>query len=109
MVYFDQGNSIQKKIVHCCKLMTDFIDDKRVQIGYRPRYRDYFIPLLNQRAIQGIFYCPWCGTKLPADLLDEYFDTLEKEYNIDDPDRAEEAGVLPEEFKSNEWWKERKL
>ena len=82
---------------------------KRIQIGYRSRYRDYYIPLLNQSAIQGIFYCPWCGTKLPKDLLDEYFDILEKEYSIDDPRRAEEAGILLEEFKSDEWWKKRNL
>ena len=56
-----------------------------------------------------IYYCPWCGKKLPINLSDKWFEILKKEHGIDypfdDPDRKN----IPEEFKSDEWWKKRNL
>ena len=71
--------------MHCCKLMNEFIDDQRVQIGYEPVFREYFIPLLYKSkitAIQCLDYCPWCGKKLPKRLSDEWFEILEKELHL---------------------------
>lgn len=88
--------------------MADFIEDQRLPIEYLPKYREYYIPLIKgHKAIQCILFCPWCGTKLPKDLGNEYFDILEKEYNITSLEETEKAKSLPEEFKTDEWWKKR--
>jgi len=93
-------------VKHCCSLMDNFLNDPRIPMYYSPRMREYYIPLKNHSAAQCIFYCPWCGIKLPKDLRDEYFDILENEYDIEDFDNDEE---IPNEFKTNAWWKKRKL
>lgn len=101
-----------KNIEHCCKMMNDFLKDIRVQIEYIPKYREYYIPLSYRKkitAIQCLLYCPWCGIKLPESLRDQYFDILEKEYGIENDTYAEEEGILPEEFKTDKWWKKRGL
>ena|SRR5438445_9831601 len=98
--------------MHCCQLMSDSINDQRIQIGYDPVTRDYFIPLLYKEritALQCLYYCPWCGKKLPDSLNNTWFEILEKEYNLDDPDSKEQKSLIPEEFKTDEWWKKRGL
>ena len=96
--------------------MDLFLNDIRVPIRYSPTYREYYLLMLedgkkrgNLLAVQRIFYCPWCNTKLPQDLRDEWFEILEKEYNLDDPDSKEQEKLIPEEFKTDEWWKKRGL
>lgn len=89
--------------------MDFFIADQRVQIYYSPSMREYYIPLKFQHAVQGIFYCPWCGVKLPESVRDQYFDILETEYGIESDLEMEEQEGFPEEFKTDEWWKNRGL
>ena len=94
---------------HCCSLMNDFLDDRRVQIFYSPQMREYYIPLKYHPAVQGIFYCPWCGKELPASLREKLYEILEQEYGIDpDPDFEKTKG-LHKEFLTDEWWKKRGL
>jgi len=98
--------------MHCCQLMSDFLNDQRIQIGYNPTTRDYFIPLLYKgktTALQCLHFCPWCGKKLPGSLNDTWFEILEKEYNLDDPCYKKQEPLIPEEFKTDEWWKKRNL
>ena len=52
-------------------------------------------------------YCPWCGFKLPTSLRDEWFHILRTEYGLDNP--CDDKRKIPKEFKSDEWWKKRKL
>jgi hypothetical protein len=54
-------------------------------------------------------YCPFCGAKLHVDLFanDEYYDALEEAVGKEFCDIKEEE--IPEEFKSDEWWKKRGL
>jgi hypothetical protein len=55
-------------------------------------------------------YCPWCGTKLPENLREEWFETLEREYGIEtDIGEARDRTDIPQEFWSDEWWKKRSL
>ena len=52
-------------------------------------------------------YCPYCGAKLHDSLVLEYEDELEKAVGKEFCDiKAEE---IPDEFKSDEWWKKRGL
>lgn len=57
----------------------------------------------------GVNFCPFCGSKLPADLVDERMNILEKEYGIDDVYDEEQKKLIPDEFMTDEWWKKRKL
>lgn len=98
-----------KKSEHCCALMADFIDDKRIPIDYTPSLREYYIPLVRKTAKQLMFYCPWCGVKLPTSLRDEWFDILRNEYSIDDLCDTKNEDSFLQEFKSDIWWKKRKL
>lgn len=108
--------NMNKKIQHCCEWMTLFLEDPRVAIIYLPYFRKYIIPLLKKsthlsyvREGFSIDYCPWCAKKLPKSLTDEWFDILEKEYNLDNLWSKEQAKLVPEEFKTDEWWKKRGL
>lgn len=107
---------MNKKIIHCCELMDLFLDDIRVPIVYSPVSREYSLLMLEDgkkrgrmHAVQRIVYCPWCNKKLPESLRDKWFEILEKEYNLDDPRREEQESLIPEEFKTDEWWKKRGL
>jgi hypothetical protein len=103
---------MNKKMAYCCDLMASFLDDIRIPLVYSPIYREYSIPLLYKgktTALQRIFYCPWCNTKLPTSLRSEWFSILKDEYNLDDPWDKEEEKLVPGEFKTDEWWIKRKL
>lgn len=98
--------------MHCCELMKKALEDPRIQIGYEPAFREYFVPFLYEgkmTSIYCLYYCPWCGKKLPKDLRDEWFEVLEKEYNLDDPRDKEQEKLVPAEFHTDEWWKKRGL
>ena len=58
-----------------------------------------------------MFFCPWCGIKLPKDLGSEYFDILRKEYRIAflDVDTRKAEKSFPQDFESDAWWKKRGL
>lgn len=84
---------------HCCKAMCTFLAEGSVSIIYWPHFREYGIRLVDQEAIQGIAYCPWCGSKLPTSLRNARFDILEQ---LGYPAGAKK---IPSEFKSDEWWK----
>jgi hypothetical protein len=103
-------------IKHCCDLMDLFLEDIRVPIMYYPISREYSMLMLEDgkkigrmNAVQGIDHCPWCGKKLPASLRDKWFEVLEKEYNLDDPNSKEQEKLVPQEFKTDEWWVKRGL
>ena len=76
-------------------------------IDYDPVGRSYGIPF-RKNSISSIEYCPWCSSQLPKDLIHEWFDILENEYKIEVPDSTTLTNV-PEEFKSDAWWKKRGL
>lgn len=88
----------------------NFYSDDRgedVIISYYPRWREYVDRHSSEMGYQ-IYYCPWCGTKLPSSLSDEWLDILEKEYGLEDPVHSDRAKVPPE-FWTEEWWKKRNL
>lgn len=85
--------------------MKIFLEDPKVPLKYYPITREYGLILNHSSAIQLIFYCPWCGTKLPKDLREEFFNILEKEYGIEPEFDIQNDPNIPEEFKSDEWWK----
>jgi len=74
----------------CCEEMFSHLFRSRnkvseIHFGYYPIFREYFIDYKKEYGedIQLVKYCPWCGSKLPKGLRNEWFDTLEKEYKIE--------------------------
>lgn len=87
---------------YCCEAMKRSLEDGRVMIGYSPSFRRYYIPLSwPHQSTQGINYCPWCGTKLPKPLINEWHEILEKEYGITSFHTSPD---YPNEFDTDEWW-----
>jgi len=100
---------IENNNQYCCQSMLNSANDPRIGISYDKTFRYYSINLMGKHAEQKASYCPFCGNKLPKDLWDKYCEVLEKEYNISDFDDKETEKNIPEEFKSDEWWKKRNL
>ena len=95
---------------HCCKNMEWYLEENEVDIYYEAEFRCYYIGMKNgTSAVQTIHYCPWCGSKFPANFNDLWFEILEKEYGIECPYDEEEEHKVPAEFKTDEWWKKRGL
>ena len=84
-------------------------------IWYDEQYRRYhlFHYSGDWNDISGISidYCPFCGTKLPRGLRGMDMEPfLRKEYGWTDDDCwGHPMRELPEEFKTDEWWKKRGL
>jgi len=104
--------------------MEYYLNEQRALIYYNPIYREYFIGMKSYPwGKQAIFGCPWCGKKFPISLINTYIETLANEYGIlfypitgkyfniqsEDFDLPDETENIPEEFKSDEWWKKRNL
>jgi hypothetical protein len=83
--------------------MTTHIDGGDVAIVYEERFRQYGIDH-RPGGIQLIDFCPWCGTKLPRDLVDEWFGVLERELGLEPDDPA-----MPHEMQTSVWWRRRGL
>jgi len=110
----------------CCKYMKKHVDDfenRRVDcygrplsgIFYNRQHRRYclmnYMGSWEDIGVLWMEYCPFCGKKLPKELDDDDMDPyLMKEYGWTEDDcwgypRRE----LPDEFKTDEWWKKRGL
>lgn len=100
-----------KKGRHCCDDMNYFLNDDNKVMNYHPARREYSVKLT--KFTKAIFdYCPWCGTKLPKPLDDELDNEITKTLGISKDDIDLDTyndPRLPEEFKTDEWWKKRGL
>ena len=97
----------------CCEYMERQVDINYIE--YCESSREYLFRfdekcLEDAFTLGSLWYCPWCGTKLPKELGDEWVDTLYHEYGLKSPcEGDEDADKVPEEFKSDKWWKKRGL
>lgn len=94
--------------IFCCAQMSKHLHENEVAITYNPKFRSFAIKVLDGGgSVQSISFCPWCGSKLPEDLSEKFFNelslTLSKDATLFDIDNA------PDEFKTDEWWKKREL
>jgi hypothetical protein len=94
------SNGSEPESEHRCPAMVTFLADPDVPIEYWDKFREYGLRILDGgSAIQQIFYCPWCGAKLPPSLRQEWFDRLEELALEPNDDR------VPAEMRSGEWWR----
>jgi len=95
--------------MNCCKDMQIFLSDPRDPINYDPIFREYYIKLETRLNIITMSYCPWCGIKLPKKLREEFFDTLDEQGIETDIGEYTQDKRIPQEFRTDEWWKKRGL
>ena len=95
---------LEKNSDFCCEDMEMAVNDWGAVI-YDKMIRKY--TLHTEKPISVDFdYCPWCTSYLGKYLVTEWYAILEKEYGIKNPDIWELTNV-PEEFKTDEWWRKR--
>ena len=102
----------------CCDQMYHCLEECRLPIKYSAVFREYYLQLTIKRKLKNqesfctipIFYCPWCGDKFEESLRDFYKKYMQKIYHLT-PDMCQvyEDPRIPKEFKSNEWWKNKKF
>jgi len=86
---------------NCCEVFGRALYDGIIH--YDPAIRSYYITVREDeetRVRQEIWFCPWCASKLPKSLRNEWFDALEK-MGID-PMEDE----IPAEYRDETWWKD---
>lgn len=94
-----------KKHRFCCNSMWSSIT-KYKTIDYTQFLRTYGI-LIGNDAIRMLSFCPWCGKKLPEELTSTICDVIEREFNVSEANIFDPN--LPEEFRTDEWWRKRGL
>ena len=86
---------------HCCDLMEQHLRGEDNIICYVPKFREYGLPVHDGgTSFLAIDFCPWCGKKLPVQLRDSWFETLEK---MGHKDPVVEG--YPSQFETDSWWK----
>ena len=93
----------------CCYTMQRSIREAS-ELFYDPVVRSYSLKVSNSKdgTHRPLVYCPWCGLKFPTDLGGTWMDVLKAEFGIHDP-IFDDADKVPEEFKTDVWWKKRGL
>lgn len=79
--------------------MSAFIGDESIPIFFNEKFREYGVRYFDGgTSKQEIYFCPWCGIKLPESLRDRWFEVIEEMgYDASDDD-------IPDHYKSCEWW-----
>jgi hypothetical protein len=94
----------------CCRNMKYYVEEKNDLLDYDLSIRGYSLVLYTSKngSRQTIWYCPWCGKKLPKSLEEKWGEILENEYGITDP-MFDDKNKVPPDFWTDEWWKKRGL
>lgn len=87
-----------------CKLHANSFDCPDILITYDRKFDEYGLIIHDGGSSSlEITYCPWCGSKLPDSKRGLWFEILEQ-LGFDAP--VEQS--IPEEFKTDKWYKNRK-
>jgi len=79
--------------------MLRHLSNVDMPVTYCGKFREYGIENGDGgTSYQLIAYCPWCGTKLPAPLRDEWFDVIEA-LGLEPEDTR-----IPVPYQSEKWW-----
>lgn len=89
------------ELPHACSDMVIQITDEAVPLVYDPRFREYALVVGDSEVRQMLFFCPWCGTELPASLRHTFFDEMDR-LGVDFP-----AEAPPQQYASDAWWRAR--
>lgn len=81
---------------HCCAKMRAGVYDRRSGLFYCARFREYSI-VCSSGAMQNVYFCPWCGSKLPESKRDEWYERID-DLGIDDLTDEVPIAMLSEEW-----------
>jgi hypothetical protein len=87
----------------CCERMVSFLRADNLPIYYSAKFREWGINYPGGDSIQLIEFCPWCGTKLPDPLGDQWHERI-RVMGLD-PDEDE----IPEPMRTDRWWRDEGL
>ena len=102
----------------CCEGLRAIIKSPQCSLEYEPHIREYIltVPEYLRSKDKNIVYptfvishCPRCGAKFPESLCDQWHDIMEKEFGLKGLIGPDEAKLIPEEYKTEAWWKKRGL
>ncbi len=100
---------------YCCEPVELLIANPDCPLKYRAWTRQHILTIPQDYLKENevcisfkISYCPRCGTKLPENLTDAWWDIIEEKFGISEL-FDERLKDLPEEFKTDAWWKNRGL
>lgn len=89
---------------HCCEPMATHLTSGDVPMAYSPRFREYALKIFDGGSAKHLIdFCPWCGSRLPESLRDEWFEQLEQ-LGLDPEDPE-----VPDDMKSDAWWRKRSV
>jgi hypothetical protein len=57
--------SYPNHVTPCCDFFKKMLNDCYVRLSYKKRYNLYGIAFVGEDNLQGIYFCPWCGARLP--------------------------------------------
>jgi hypothetical protein len=97
---------IKEDYEFCCDKLNLYVS-KVSFVTYIPFLREFSIKV-GRCVYQSVQYCPWCNKKLPKSLRADFFETLHKEHDLI-PELFFLEKEVPEEFRSDAWWKNRGL
>ncbi len=96
------------QVEHVCDIHDSPFDCADHIIYYNNVFDEYGIIIHDGGSSYiSISHCPFCGKRLPESKRERYFNILENDLNYSD--EAILDNEIPEEFKSDEWWKKRNL
>jgi len=95
---------LQYHLEHKCEIHSDIFDCCDHLLYYNEVYDEYGLIIHDGgSSYVEISFCPFCGYKFPKSKRDQYYYIIENELHISVEDE------IPEEFKTDEWWKKRGL
>ena len=94
-------NQMNRQLSLKCEHHPNEFDCPDVLVNYNPKFDEYGLIIHDGgTATMEMFYCPWCGSKLPDSKRDLWFDVLEG-LGFDNPTEQN----IPSEFLSSAWFK----
>ena len=108
---------------YCCEFLQTSVERK--QMKYDPIRGSFWFYINDEEwggkgafAMSHCAFCPFCGAKLPLDrcameksygggMRNIYWEEIERAVGKEGCDITEDE--IPEEFKTDEWWKKRGL
>lgn len=98
---------------YCCKKMEGVLEEHNTPLRYVPYTRKYYMeyfpskqPRTNDVIVaETLYYCPWCGIKLPESLKKAWSEIVKEKFGVTDTLDREQLKTIPQEYMSEEWWK----
>lgn len=83
-----------------CDTLRTMLDRDEGFVKYDEVFNEYYLIVPAAEEVrQVIFYCPWCGDKLPESLRDRWFDEVMETYG------STSSSHIDPKYHSDRWWR----